>query len=125
MLQCSNYGVDQMKHGWLAGLALAGVIAWSGEVLGGEALTHSELGKLFPGSFYAVVNGSLTMNIVARANGTMSGKVAGYQDTGRWSVQAGRLCIAWSKWMNGRTTCSAVVDTGAWYQGSGVKFKKL
>jgi hypothetical protein len=114
-----------MKRGWMAGLALVGLIVSSGGVLGGERLSHNELGRLFPGSFYAVVNGSLTMNIVARANGTLSGKVAGYQDTGRWSVQAGRLCIAWNKWLNGKTTCSAVVDTGAWYQGSGVRFKKL
>jgi hypothetical protein len=114
-----------MSMKWVAGIVLAAMLASGSEASGSEALTHAELGKLFPGSFYAVVNGSLALNIVARANGTLLGHVAGYQDTGRWSVQAGRLCIVWSKWMNGRTTCSAVIDTGAWYQGSGVKFKKL
>jgi hypothetical protein len=114
-----------MKKSLIAGLALAAVLAVSGQVQAGAQLTHAQLGKLFPGSFYAVVNGSLVMNITARSNGTMTGKVSGVQDTGRWSVQSGRLCIAWAKWLNGRTSCSAVVENGAWYQGSGVKFKKL
>jgi hypothetical protein len=114
-----------MKHGQVVGIALAGLIATSGSVLGGEKLSHAQLGKLFPGSFYAVVNGSLAMNINARANGSLTGQVSGFRDTGHWSVQSGRLCIVWSKWLNGKTSCSAVVDTGAWYQGSGVKFKKL
>jgi hypothetical protein len=114
-----------MIMGRIAGLALAGLIVSAGDAVAGEKLSHAQLGKLFPGSFYAVVNGSLTMNITAKANGTLTGKVSSYQDTGRWSVQSGRLCIVWTKWLGGKTTCSAVVDTGAWYQGSGVKFKKL
>jgi hypothetical protein len=114
-----------MKHGIWAGLALAGMVAASNSALAGDALTHSQLGRLFPGSFYAVVNGSLGINITARSNGTLLGKVAGHEDRGRWSVKSGRLCIAWDNWMNGRMSCSTVVDTGAWYQGSGVKFKKL
>jgi hypothetical protein len=114
-----------MKLGWLAGAIVAGLVVGATPVAAGDKLSHAQLGKLFPGSFYAVVNGSLAMNITARANGTLTGKVSGFQDSGRWSVQAGRLCIVWSKWLNGRTSCSPVVDTGAWYQGSGVKFKKL
>jgi hypothetical protein len=109
----------------MTGLALAGLLAFGGSAAAGDKLSHAQLGRLFPGSFYAVVNGSMAMNITARANGTLTGKVSGFQDTGRWSVQAGRLCIAWTKWLSGRTSCSPVVDTGAWYQGSGVKFKKL
>ena len=34
-------------------------------------LSQAELGKLFPGSFQAVVNGAVTVKITARGNGTL------------------------------------------------------
>lgn len=67
-----------------------------------EALTHSELRKLFPGSFYAVVNGVVTIQFTAKGNGTLIGLMPGKTDTGRWSLENGKLCIMMSKWTKGK-----------------------
>ena len=88
-------------------------------------LSQSELGKLFPGSFQAVVNGAVTVKIIARGNGTLIGQMTGQEDRGRWSVQRGKLCIVWSTWLDGKTTCSRVISDDGWYRGNGVKFRKI
>lgn len=93
----------------------------------GEAVTLSqlELGKLFPGSFQAVVNGAVTVRIIARGNGTLIGQMTGQEDRGRWSVQRGKLCIVWSNWLDGKASCSRVIADDGWYRGNGVKFRKI
>ena len=88
-------------------------------------LTQAELGKLFPGSFQAVVNDTVTVQITARGNGTLIGQMTGQQDSGRWSVQSGKLCIVWSTWLSGKASCSRVVSNDGWYHGNGVKFRKI
>lgn len=88
-------------------------------------LTQAELGKLFPGSFQAVVNDAVTVQITARGNGTLFGQMTGQQDNGRWSVQSGKLCIVWSTWLSGKASCSRVVSGDGWYHGNGVKFRKI
>jgi len=90
-----------------------------------EVLTHSELRKLFPGSFYAVVNGFVTVQITAKGNGTLIGLMPGKKDTGRWSLENGKLCIMMSKWTKGKPNCSTVVADNGWYLGKGVKFRKI
>jgi hypothetical protein len=90
-----------------------------------SALSQSELRKLFPGNFTAVVNGAVTLKIVARSNGTMTGQMTGKQDSGRWSVAGGKLCIVWSTWLDGKTSCSSVKSGDGWYLGNGVKFRKI
>lgn len=92
---------------------------------GTTPLNQSELGRLFPGTFLAVVNSAYTVRIVARSNGTLSGAISGHQDDGRWSVKSGRLCIAWNTWLNRRANCTAIVSSDGWYHGNGVKFRKL
>jgi hypothetical protein len=104
------------------------VLAFSGWSAGaGEAvpLSQAELGKLFPGNFQAVVNGAVTVRIVARGNGTLLGQMTGQEDRGRWSVQSGKLCIVWSNWLNGKASCSRVIAGDGWYRGNGVKFRKI
>ena len=92
-----------------------------------ESLTLSpaELGKLFPGSFQAVVNGAVTVKIAARGNGTLVGQMTGQEDRGWWSVKSGKLCILWTTWLNGKTSCSQVIADDGWYRGNGVKFRKI
>jgi|SRR5688572_24001257 hypothetical protein len=90
-----------------------------------EVMSHSELRKLFPGSFYAVVHGIVTVQFTAKGNGTLVGLMPGKKDTGRWSLENGKLCIMMSKWTKGKSNCSAVVADNGWYVGKGVKFRKI
>ena len=89
-----------------------------------EKLSHSQLSKLFPGSFTAVVYGMVKVDITAKGDGVLIGKIKSQQDKGRWSLQNGKLCISMPKLKNGKTSCSAVVADNGWYRGNGVKFKR-
>lgn len=88
-------------------------------------LSQTELRKLFPGNFTAVVNGAVTLKISAKSNGTIIGQMTGKQDSGRWSVAGGKLCIVWSTWLDGKASCSSVKSGDGWYVGNGVKFRKI
>jgi hypothetical protein len=92
--------------------------------LAGDALTPGELTRLFPGDFQAVVQ-NYHVRFSARTDGTLVGNVLGSSDQGRWSVRGGKLCITLESWMKGRTNCSRVIEEAGWYEGSGVKFRKL
>ena len=115
-----------MKKFTISALA-ATMLGFSGFSAGADeaVLSQAELGKLFPGSFQAVVSGAVTVKITARGNGTMTGKMTGQEDSGRWSVKSGKLCIVWSNWLNGKASCSRVVADDGWYRGNGVKFRKI
>jgi hypothetical protein len=113
-----------MKKVIFAGLLT--VFMASGAMAGDKPiLSQSELRKLFPGNFTAVVNGAVTVQIVARSNGTLVGQMTGKQDNGRWSVAGGKLCIVWSTWLNGKASCSSFKTGDGWYVGNGVKFRKI
>jgi hypothetical protein len=88
-------------------------------------LSQTELGKLFPGTFTAVVNGAVTLKIMAKGNGTLVGQMTGQRDNGHWSVRSGKLCIVWTNWLDGKTSCSSVKSADGWYHGNGVKFRKV
>lgn len=106
----------------LAGIALLALS--HGPAPAGQALTTPELSRLFPGDFQAVVK-NYNVRFFALDDGTLIGRVLGRSDTGRWSVKAGKLCISLSSWLKGRTSCSPVIEQAGWYQGSGVRFRKL
>ena len=90
-----------------------------------EVLSQSELRRLFPGSFYAVVNGVVAIQFIAKGNGTLIGQMPGKTDTGSWSLKNGELCIMMSKWTKGKPKCSELVADNGWYLGKGVKFRKI
>jgi len=114
-----------MKKTLLAGVTALGIIASAGIASAEQRpISGAELAQLFPGSFHAIAAG-LSIRITARGNGTLSGQMQGYKDSGRWTLSRGQLCITWNKWMNGKTTCSMVVADNGWYRGNGVKFRKL
>lgn len=116
--------MKQLRISTLAAIALAfsSFTASAGDAV---PLSQAELGRLFPGNFQVVVNGAVTVKIVARGNGTLIGQMTGQEDRGRWSVQSGRLCIVWSTWLNGKASCSQVTAGDGWYRGNGVKFRKI
>lgn len=128
MLQCNTnlFKAHYMKQLMISTLAAA-VLGFSGASAGAEeaVLSQTELGKLFPGSFQAVVSGAVVVKITARGNGTLIGEMTGQEDRGRWSVKSGKLCIVWSTWLNGKASCSRVIADDGWYRGNGVKFRKI
>ena len=113
-----------MKKAVLAGI-FAVVLTSNALAADKPILSQTELAQLFPGNFTAVVNGAVTVKILAKRNGTMIGQMTGKQDSGRWSVSGGKLCIVWSTWLNGKASCSSVKSGGGWYLGNGVKFRKI
>lgn len=128
MLQCNTNRIKahNMKQFMISILA-ATVLGFSGVSAGADeaVLSQTELGKLFPGSFQAVVSGAVVVKITARGNGTLVGEMTGQEDRGRWSVKSGKLCIVWSTWLNGKASCSRVIADDGWYRGVGVKFRKI
>ena len=128
MLQCNTNRIKahNMKQFMISYLA-ATVLGFSGISAGADeaVLSQAELGKLFPGSFQAVVSGAVVVKITARGNGTLIGEMTGQEDRGRWSVKSGKLCIVWSTWLNGKASCSRVIADDGWYRGNGVKFRKI
>ena len=90
----------------------------------GEALSTGAIKKLFPGQFHAVVKG-YKVTFTARRDGSLVGRYLSSKDTGRWSISRGRLCIMLKDWMDGKTSCSRVVQNGSWYRAKKVKFRKL
>jgi hypothetical protein len=128
MLHCNTNGIraHNMKQFMISFLA-ATVLGFSGFSAGADeaVLSQAQLGELFPGSFQAVVSGAVIVKITARGNGTLIGQMTGQEDRGRWSVKSGKLCIVWSNWLNGKTSCSRVIADDGWYRGNGVKFRKI
>jgi hypothetical protein len=92
----------------------------------GEKLSGSELANLFPGSFQAVVSGLIKFKITASGGGSLSAvSPRGKKDRGEWSIQAGKLCIRFDKWLGGRTSCTSIVQEADWYIGSKVRFRRV
>jgi hypothetical protein len=91
----------------------------------GDQLSQGELRRLFPGRFNAVVYGILQVQLIAGGNGELVGLFSGKRDTGRWTVNNGRLCIMLNRWTDGKASCSVVEASNGWYRGNGVRFKKL
>jgi hypothetical protein len=108
-------------------LATAGVaMMWVASAAQADtALTQSQLQKLFPGTFTAVVHGALTLTFTAKGNGTLIGAMPGKQDSGQWSLRNGKLCVMLTSWTRGKSACSTVVADSGWYRGQGIKFRKI
>jgi hypothetical protein len=96
----------------------------AGRVEAGEQLSRRELQQLFPGRFQAIVHGALVVSITARRDGSLLAEFMSRADTGHWSIRSGNLCIRFSKWLNGRTSCSTVVEEAGWYRSGDVMFRK-
>ena len=90
-----------------------------------DVLSAAELQKLFPGTFTVVANGGMKLIFTAKENGVLIGEMSGKQDSGRWSLTDGKLCIMLSNWTKGKSACSVVVADNGWYRGQGVKFRKI
>jgi hypothetical protein len=109
----------------LRAFAFCGLIgALTGPAMAGQ-LSQSELHSLFPGKFQAVVKGLVTVNITARSDGSLVGRMSSSSDQGRWFVQNGKLCIVLDKWMSGKPKCSSVTAEEGWFKAADVRFRRL
>ena len=90
----------------------------------GERLSGHDLNQLFPGEFQAVVQGKMAIGITAQEDGVLVAHFLGVWDSGHWAVRGERLCIQFSKWLDSRTICSAVVEDQGWYKTTDVAFRK-
>ena len=90
----------------------------------GDMLSERELQLLFPGRFQAVVKGSLTVSVTALGDGSLIAEFLSKADTGQWSIRSGKLCIRFSSWLEGRTSCSKVVAEDGWYRSNEVTFRQ-
>jgi hypothetical protein len=87
-----------------------------------EPLKNAELKKLFPGSYVVKIFGRWDLRVRMAPGGRIVGNTSEGSDTGRWSIEDGQLCIAWSKWTNGRKGCSALTRNGRRISGRGFYF---
>jgi len=78
-------------------------------------LSASELRRLFPGQFEAVWKGSLSLSLVASANGKLAGRTWFASDKGTWSLRGNVLCITFGGWSKAK--CGPVREEGGWYLG--------
>jgi hypothetical protein len=89
-----------------------------------KELSNSDMRKLFPGNYSVVIFESYTLKVNMRSNGVITGKARGRTDTGKWSIEGTKLCVAWNTWTNGRKGCSALRrDDKGNLRGRGFYFK--
>ncbi len=93
--------------------------------LAGDALSPNELRKLAPGRYAVNVMGLVSMTVSMRPNGVITGQAKGEKDRGFWHVQGQKLCIAWSKWNSGKTSCAALKGGDGAYQGGGLSIRRI
>lgn len=60
----------------------------------------------------------------APPNGVITGRAKGEKDRGLWRVKGEQLCIAWSKWNDGKTSCAALSGDNGSYRGGGLPSAK-
>jgi hypothetical protein len=83
----------------------------------GEKLSAAELAALFPGHFEAIWKDKHQVRIVVDGDGEVRGSSGILSDSGRWSIDGDRLCVAFSWWTRDRTRCTEVLRHGDWYVG--------
>jgi hypothetical protein len=88
-------------------------------------LSASEIMKLTPGTFHAVVKGKYKVTVTLTRDGTAVGKAQGHEDKGRWTVRGDQLCIMMPTFTLGKIECSAVIADSGWYRGRNVAFRPL
>jgi hypothetical protein len=88
------------------------------ETIGGHTVVMQTMGVSLP--------------VAYRANGTMSGRMQSYvaamagesklNDVGKWWIKGGKLCQRWGQWLDGKTYCFSLRQSGStihWTSTSG------
>jgi hypothetical protein len=108
-------------------LVIAGLAAASSPVVAGN-LDAVAVSKLFPGQFEAKFKGYRVYFSGSR-NGKLRGEAYGRQDHGHWYAKAGKLCVSWNDWTDGKAICGAIAQQNGWYvatsaDGDVLKFRR-
>ena len=121
------------KFGLMAAVCAALIIGTDATQAADEsedtALAAEDLQELFPGNYEAEVAG-YDMLITGSSNGTLKGQAFSRKDDGRWWVNEGTLCVAWSNWTDGKPMCGVITRKGDWYfsqnnKGEGMRFRRI
>ena len=86
-------------------------------------LTPADLRKYFPGTYSITIFNSFTLRVSMRGDGQIIGYAKGKRDTGKWSIEGSKLCVAWKSWTGGRKGCSTLRRDGSLLRGRGFYFK--
>jgi hypothetical protein len=89
-----------------------------------KQLNHEAIRALFPGTFDVSFKHKTYFVVTARADGTLTGRMAGITDQGTWSLRGQKLCIAFRRWNEGRTKCKDVFLEGGWVRSGTFFFKR-
>lgn len=90
-----------------------------------DSLSKSELQQLAPGRYVVTLYNAVSMTVVMKPNGTVSGTTANEKDSGTWKLSGNRLCIAWTKWLNGKNRCSGLTTDGNGFKGNGFTIHRI
>jgi hypothetical protein len=91
-----------------------------------DKLNAQELRALAPGSYAVSIYGLIKMTIRLQAGGSISGITSKKKsDNGVWTVSGEKLCIRWTRWLKGKTRCTALSGDNGVYSGSGLRIRKI
>ena len=91
-----------------------------------DSLSAQDLRKLAPGRYAVSVMGLVNMTVSMRPNGRIHGTTSeGKRDTGSWTIQGERLCVAWNKWLGGTRRCATLKGGNGSYSGGGLYLRRI
>jgi hypothetical protein len=94
--------------------------------LAADTLSAQDIRKLAPGRYAVSLLGLVNMTVAMRPNGAIVGHTKeGKRDTGVWSVQGQKLCVSWSKWLNGQRKCTSLRGDKGSYSGGGMSMRRI
>ena len=106
-------------------LAAAALLLSINSMAVADSLSKSELQLLAPGRYIVTLYNSVSMTVVMKPNGTVSGATSEEKDSGTWKLSGNRLCIAWNKWLKGKNRCSGLTIDGNGFKGNGFTIHRI
>ena len=89
------------------------------------AFSAATIQAIFPGSYNAVVWGTVKLRFTAHQSGRLTAFRGDTSDSGTWDVRGGKLCITLRKWLDGKWRCARVHERNGWYKAGAISFRPL
>jgi hypothetical protein len=107
-------------------IAVALFVAALASPASADQLNAQELRNLAPGSYAVSIYGLIKMTIRLQPGGSISGTTSKKKsDNGVWTVSGEKLCIRWTRWLKGKTRCTALSGDNGTYSGGGLYIRKI
>jgi len=113
-------------------LATAAFLSFDNTQAEANALAGDRLSETIGGHTVVMQTMGASLPVAYRANGTMTGRMQGYvaamagesklSDSGKWWIKGSMLCQRWRHWLDGKTYCFSLKQSGAtihWTSTSG------